>query len=218
MCFRASGQKSREYQWHQCLQWCTNKVTHCWRSKASKVLCPHWQKNIWFQVLQASFQEKSLLLAISKTCTLIIIFKLVPQNNSVVNSLLTIVIDTSHSSIFFLQPPLPILLGLPVTGYLLQYHVYDNTNIIELPASNTSYTLDSVPSGAVYAITVSALSDVGPSKNNPSVYLGEFNWTALSIWVYFPTLWMQLLFHYYFVKWQLLKVLVGSFWIHNHEC
>ena len=29
---------------------------------------------------------------------------------------------------------------------------------------------------------------------------------ALPIWVYFPTLWMQL-FHHYFVKWQLLKVL-----------
>ena len=44
---------------------------------------------------------------------------------------------------------------------------------------NTSHTLDSVPSDAVYTITVSALSDVGPSRNNPSVQLGEFSWTAL---------------------------------------
>ena len=37
---------------------------------------------------------------------------------------------------------------------------------------NTSYTLDSVPSGAVYCnITVSGLSE--PNKNNPSVQLGE---------------------------------------------
>ena len=84
------------------------------------------------------------------------------------------------SPFFFLQLPTPKLLGLPVTGYLLEYRVYDNTSIIELPM-NTSYTLDSVPSGAVYNITVSALSDVGPSKNNPSVQLGEFNWTALPI-------------------------------------
>ena len=67
-----------------------------------------------------------------------------------------------------------------MTGYLLQYHVYDHTSIIELPALNTSYTLDSVPSGAVYTITVSALSDVGPSENNPSVQLGEFNWTCFT--------------------------------------
>ena len=52
----------------------------------------------------------------------------------------------------FWQSPLPKLLGLPVTGYFLQYHVYDNTNTIELPALNTSDTLDSVPSGAVYTI------------------------------------------------------------------
>ena len=64
-------------------------------------------------------------------------------------------------------------LGSPLTGYLLQYGVYDNNSIIELPALNTSYTLDNVPSGAVYNITVSALSGVGPTMNNPSVQLGE---------------------------------------------
>ena len=63
----------------------------------------------------------------------------------------------------------------PLTGYLLVYHVYDNTSIIELPALNTSHTLDSVPSGAVYTITVSALSDVGPSMNNLSVQFGELS-------------------------------------------
>ena len=72
----------------------------------------------------------------------------------------------------FLQPPLPKLHGLPVTGYLLEYHVYDNTTTIELPV-NTSYTLDHVPSDALYNITVSALSEVGQSKNNPSVQFGE---------------------------------------------
>ena len=66
-------------------------------------------------------------------------------------------------------------LGSPLTGYLLEYNVYDNTSTIELPALNTSYTLDSVPSGAVYNITVSALSDVGPSRNNPSVQFGELS-------------------------------------------
>ena len=80
----------------------------------------------------------------------------------------------------FLQPPLPKLHGLPVTGYLLQYHVYDNTSTIELPV-NTSYTLDSVSSDALYNITVSALSDVGPSKNNPSVQFGETSGTWLLI-------------------------------------
>ena len=40
---------------------------------------------------------------------------------------------------------------------------------------------------------------------------------ALPIWVYFPTLWMQL-FHQYFVKWQLPNVLVSSFCIHNQKC
>ena len=66
-------------------------------------------------------------------------------------------------------------LGSPLTGYLLDYHVYDNTSTIELPVLNTSYTLDSVPSGAVYSISVSALSDVGRSKNNPFVQFGEFS-------------------------------------------
>ena len=76
-----------------------------------------------------------------------------------------------------LQPPLPKLHGLPVTGYLLQYHVYDNTTTIELPV-NTSYTLDGVPSDAVYNITVSALSEVGQSKYNPSVQFGETDGTV----------------------------------------
>ena len=64
-------------------------------------------------------------------------------------------------------------LGSPLTGHLLEYGVYDNSSTIELPALNTSYTLDSVSSGVVYTITVSALNGVGPSKNNPSVQLGE---------------------------------------------
>ena len=64
-------------------------------------------------------------------------------------------------------------LGSPLTGYLLEYHVYGNSSTIELRALNTSHILDSEPSGAVYTITVSALSDVGPSMNNPSVQLGE---------------------------------------------
>ena len=72
----------------------------------------------------------------------------------------------------FLQAPLLDPLGSPLTGYLLQNHVYDNTSTIAF-LLNTSYTLDSVPSGVVYTITVSALSDVGPSKNNPSVHVGE---------------------------------------------
>ena len=71
-----------------------------------------------------------------------------------------------------LQPPLPILFAAPLTGYLLQYNVFDNTSMIEL-SLNTSYTLDSVPSGALYNITVSALSDVGPSRNDPLIQLGE---------------------------------------------
>ena len=74
-----------------------------------------------------------------------------------------------------MQAPHSDPLGSTLTGYLLVYHVYDNTSTIELPALNTSYTLDSVPSGAVYTITVSALSDVGPSKNNPSVQFGELS-------------------------------------------
>ena len=74
-----------------------------------------------------------------------------------------------------MQAPLSDQLGSTLTGYLLEYGVYDNTSTIELPALNTSYTLDSVPSGAVYTITVSALSDVGPSRNNPSVQFGELS-------------------------------------------
>ena len=68
--------------------------------------------------------------------------------------------------------------------------VYDNNSIIELPALNTSYTLDSVPSGAVYIITVSALSSAGPSRNNPSVQLGKFNLAnnVTSLYQYFFTL------------------------------
>ena len=80
----------------------------------------------------------------------------------------------------FLQPPLPKLHGLPVTGYLLKYHVYDNTTTIELPV-NTSYTLDHVPSDVLYTITVSALSEGGQSKNNPSVQFGETSGTWLLI-------------------------------------
>ena len=84
-----------------------------------------------------------------------------------------------------LQAPLLDPLGSPLTGYLLEYCVYDNTSTMELPALNTSYTLDRVSSGAVYTITVSALSDVGHSKNNPSVQLGEFNLPNGSFFTYF---------------------------------
>ena len=74
-----------------------------------------------------------------------------------------------------MQAPLSAPLGSPLTGYLLECQVYNNTTTIELPALNTSYTLDSVPSDVVYIITVSALSDVGQSRNNPSVQFGELN-------------------------------------------
>ena len=74
---------------------------------------------------------------------------------------------------FFLQAPLFDPLGSSLTGYRLQYLVYNNTTTIELSALNTSYTLDGVSSDVVYNITVSALSGVGQSKNNPSVQLGE---------------------------------------------
>ena len=66
-------------------------------------------------------------------------------------------------------------LGSSLTGYLLQYQVHDLTSTIQLPALNTSYTLESVPSGAAYNITISALSNVGPSRNNPSVQFGKFD-------------------------------------------
>ena len=74
-----------------------------------------------------------------------------------------------------LQTPLSDPLGSPLTGYLLQYQVHDLTSTIQLPALNTSYTLDSVPSSAAYNITMSALSNVGPSRNNPSVQFGKFD-------------------------------------------
>ena len=74
---------------------------------------------------------------------------------------------------FLLQAPLLDPLGSPLTGYLLQYLVYNDTSTIELPALNTSYTLDSVSSDVVYNITVSALNDVGRSRNNPSIQCGE---------------------------------------------
>ena len=64
-------------------------------------------------------------------------------------------------------------LAAPLTGYFLEYHFYNNTSTIELPALNTSYTLDGVSSDVVYNITVSAFSDVGQSRNNPSVQFGE---------------------------------------------
>ena len=100
-----------------------------------------------------------------------------------------------------MQAPLFEQLGSPLTGYLLEYQVYNNTSTIELPALNTSHTLDSVPSGVVYNITVSALSDVGPSRNNPSVHVGEFICLIMLTYLYqfFFTLCMQL-FHHYPVK------------------
>ena len=78
-------------------------------------------------------------------------------------------------------------LGSPLTGYLLEYQFYNNTTTIELPALNTSYTLDGVPSGVVYTITVSALREVGRSKNNPSVQLGELSTQTycVKMWVCF---------------------------------
>ena len=69
-----------------------------------------------------------------------------------------------------IQAPLSDLFVFPLTGFLLEYCFYDITTTVELPALNTSYTADSVPCVAFYNITVSALSDVGPSKNNPSVW------------------------------------------------
>ena len=85
-----------------------------------------------------------------------------------------------------MQVPLSDQHGSPLTGYLLEYQVYNNTSTIELPALNTSYTLDSVPSDVVYTITVSALNDVGPSRNNPSVQLGELSTQTycVNMWVF----------------------------------
>ena len=74
-----------------------------------------------------------------------------------------------------MQIPLSDPLGSSLTGYLLQYQVHNLTSTIQLPALNTSYTLESVPSGAAYNITISALSNVGPSRNNPSVQFGKFD-------------------------------------------
>ena len=54
-----------------------------------------------------------------------------------------------------------------------EYCVYDNASTIELLGLNTSYTEDSAHSGALYNITVTALSDVGPSRNDPLIQLGE---------------------------------------------
>ena len=70
-----------------------------------------------------------------------------------------------------IQAPLSDQLGSPLTEYLLEYCVYDVTTTVELPALNTSHTPDSVPCGAFYNITVScSLSEVGSTKNNPSVW------------------------------------------------
>ena len=101
----------------------------------------------------------------------------------IVKTLLHLLLKIVYS--FLLQVPLLDPLGSTLTGYLLEYHVYDNTSTIKLPALNTSYTLYSVASGAVYNITVSALSDVGPSRNNPSVQFGEFNLPNCSFFTYF---------------------------------
>ena len=96
-----------------------------------------------------------------------------------------LLLQAPHNILSLLQPPLPTPFAAPLTGYLLEYHVYDNTSTMELPALNTSYTLDSIPSGAVYNITVSALSNAGPSRNNPSVHFGEFNLPNGSFFTYF---------------------------------
>ena len=91
-----------------------------------------------------------------------------------------------------MQAPLFDQLGSPLTGYLLKYQVYDLTSTIQLPALNTSHTLDSVPTGAVYNITVSAFSDVGPSRNNPSLQLGEFDSRFFKAYLYYTHLFYSL--------------------------
>ena len=93
------------------------------------------------------------------------------------------------------------------------------------PKSATA--LDSVPSGAVYTITVSVLSDVGPSRNNRSVHFSEFNLPngsnllVLILYIYthfytyiFFTLYVQL-FHHYSVKIPCQLQKVSSFPSHS---
>ena len=75
--------------------------------------------------------------------------------------------------IYLLQAPPPAPLRSALTGYLLHYHSYDEDHTIQLPlnATSTSYMLNNVTI-CVFNITVAALSETGPSRNNPSVRLG----------------------------------------------
>ena len=75
--------------------------------------------------------------------------------------------------IFFLQAPIPTPLGSPLTGYLLQFHTYDEDSTIQFPLNNIStfYMLGNVTACA-FNITVAALNQTGPSRNNPPVCLG----------------------------------------------
>ena len=70
-----------------------------------------------------------------------------------------------------LQAPLPVPLCSPLSGYLLHFHIDETKSTIHLPLNTTSYMLNNVTACA-YNITVAALCQTEPSKNNPSVRLG----------------------------------------------
>jgi len=75
-----------------------------------------------------------------------------------------------------LQAPLLTPLSSPLIGYRLHYHI--NESIVK-NVTATSYTLRRIPPGSVCNITVSALSNAGPSKNNTSIQFGVLNITVL---------------------------------------
>ena len=79
---------------------------------------------------------------------------------------------TAHDKISS-QAPHPVPLGSPLTGYLLYYHTFGDDSTIQLPlnTTSTSYMLSNVTT-CTFNITVAALSETGPSRNNPSVRLG----------------------------------------------
>jgi len=84
-----------------------------------------------------------------------------------------------------LQAPLPAPLGSPLIGYLLDYHINGNESIVK-NFTATSYTLSRIPPGSVCNITVLALSNAGPSKNNTSIQFGMLDITVLYIkWITF---------------------------------
>ena len=80
---------------------------------------------------------------------------------------------TKYVIIHFLQAPPPAPLGSPLTGYLLHYHTFEDDNTIQFPpnTTSTSYMLSNA-TVCVFNITVAALSQSGPSRNNPSIRLG----------------------------------------------